>query len=77
MLLLFEKHQQHQDVLMYCSCPEFAELTHYLVQMLSTEFKGNLKDAVYPLWIAWTLDRINTSEAEEVLKKHNMWKENK
>jgi hypothetical protein len=71
-LLLSEKHEQHQEVLMYCSCPEFAELTPYLDQMLSTEFKGNLKDAAYPLWIYWALVRINTSEAENVLKKHNM-----
>ena len=46
-------------------------------QMLSTEFKGNLKDAAYPLWIYWALIRINTSEAENVLKKHNMSEENK
>lgn len=71
-LLLSEKHEQHQEVLMYCSCPEFAELTPYLDQMLSTEFNGNLKDAPYPKWIYLALVRINTSEAENVLKKHNM-----
>lgn len=71
-LLLSENHEQHQEVLMYCSCPEFAELTPYLDQMLSTEYNGNLKDAAYPLWIYWALIRINTSEAENVLKKHNM-----
>lgn len=73
-LLLSEKHEQHQEVLMYCSCPEFAELTPYLDQMLSTEFKGNLKDAAYRLWIYWALVWINTSEAENVLKTHNMLK---
>lgn len=71
-LLLSEKHEQHQDILMYCSSPEFAELVPYLDQMLSTEYNGNLKDAPYPLWIYWALVRINTSEAEEVRKKHNM-----
>ncbi len=71
-LLLSEKHEQHQEVLMYCSSPEFAELVPYLDQMLSTEYNGNLKYAPYPLWIYWALVRINTSEAENVLKKHNM-----
>ncbi|TDB64660.1 hypothetical protein [Arundinibacter roseus] len=74
-LLLSENHEQHQEVLMYCSCPEFAELTPYLDQMLSTEYNGNLKDAPYPKWIYWTLYRINTPEADDVLKKHDMWEE--
>lgn len=74
-LLLSEKHQQHQEILMYCSCPEFAELVPYLDQMLSTEYNGDLKDVPYPKWIYWTLYRINTPEADNVLKKHHMWEE--
>jgi hypothetical protein len=74
-LLLSEKHEQHEEILMYCSCPEFAELTPYLDQMLSTEYNGNLKDAPYPKWIYWTLYRINTPEADAVLKKHDMWED--
>lgn len=74
-LLLSEKHEQYEEILMYCACPEFAELTSYLDQILSTKFKGNLEHAPYPKWIYRTLYRINTPEANEVLRKHNMWDE--
>jgi hypothetical protein len=74
-LLLSEKHEQHEEILMYCSCSEFADLTPYLDQMLSTEYKGNLEHAPYPKWIYWTLYRINSPEADAVLKKHDMWED--
>lgn len=74
-LLLSEKHEQHEEILMYSSCPEFAELTPYLDQLLSTEFKGHLEHAPYPKWVYWTLYRINIPESNAVLKKHDMWQE--
>lgn len=69
-VLLSDKHHQHEEIIMYCSCPEFAELVPYFDQMLTKTFTGYLKNDAYPKWISHALYR-NTPESLAVIEKHS------